>query len=160
MIQVFVPLILLTIVGLLIFSSENGVYNNEFNILTYRLVNVGSLMVAFVSLIPVIRENMPPMPGVTLIQVITYICTAPNLLAIISSLISYEISTTEWLATYTVWKDALFIISFIITLIALCFLILLVAVYMFKEYTMNSSFKIPKEHKRKKMIKYRSPRYL
>ena len=67
MIQVFVPLILLTIVGLLIFSSENGVYNNEFNILTYRLVNVGSLMVAFVSLIPVIRENMPPMPGVTLI---------------------------------------------------------------------------------------------
>ena len=55
MIQVFVPLILLTIIGLLVFSSENGVFNGEYNILAFRLVNVGSLMVAFVSLIPVIR---------------------------------------------------------------------------------------------------------
>ena len=103
---------------------------------------------------------MPPMPGVTLIELITYTCTTPNLLAIVSSLISYEISTSEWLATYTVWKDGLFVLSFVITLIALCLLILLVVVYMLKEYTINHELQLPRISDRGKMYRYRSPGYL
>ena len=137
MLQVFVPLTLLAIIGLLIFSTENGIYSSGYNVLTYRLVNVASLMVAYVSLFPVIRESMPPMPGVTLVELIIYVETLPNLLAIISSLLDNSIATTVWLATYTVWKDTLFVISFALTVINLIIFTAIIVVYMFKEYTVS-----------------------
>jgi len=55
MIQVFVPLFLLASISLLIFTSENGIYDGQYSIIAYRLINVASLMIAYVSLIPVIR---------------------------------------------------------------------------------------------------------
>lgn len=68
MIQVFVPLGLLSAISLLIFNQANGVSDtSDFTTLAYRLVTVSSLMIAYVSLIPVIRSSLPPMPGITLI---------------------------------------------------------------------------------------------
>jgi len=101
-------------------------------------------MVAYVSLIPVIRESMPPMPGVTLVELIIYVETLPNLLAVLSSLIDNSVTTTVWLATYTVWKDTLFIISFVITVINLFIFTTLIVVYMLKEYTVSRHFNLAK----------------
>ena len=69
-------------------SIENG-----YTTLAYRLVNVSALMIAYVSMIPVIRKNVPPMPNVALIEVITYAEMVPNLLALIGSMLSYTLST-------------------------------------------------------------------
>lgn len=68
MLQVFVPLTILSIIGILIFNQTNGISTDQgFTTLAYRLVNVSSIMIAFVSLIPVIRSSLPPMPGITLV---------------------------------------------------------------------------------------------
>jgi hypothetical protein len=68
MLQVFVPLTLLSVISLLIFNQTNGISGNStFTTLAYRLVSVCSLLIAYVSLIPVIRASLPPMPGITLV---------------------------------------------------------------------------------------------
>lgn len=69
MIQVFVPLILLAAISLLIFRIDNGIGNNNggYTNLVFRILNAASLMIAYVSLIPIIRESLPPMPGITLV---------------------------------------------------------------------------------------------
>jgi hypothetical protein len=54
------------------------------------------MMIAYVSLVPVIRENLPPMPGITLVEVLTYFCTLPNFLAMVSSLLSNNALMDEW----------------------------------------------------------------
>jgi len=56
MIQIFVPLILLSIISLFIFQQSNGISNSSgFSTLALRIVNVCSLMIAYVSLIPTLR---------------------------------------------------------------------------------------------------------
>jgi hypothetical protein len=56
MLQVFLPLGLLSVINLFIFNIDTGVSaNSGYTTLAYRLVNVASLMIAYVSLIPVIR---------------------------------------------------------------------------------------------------------
>ena len=68
MMQVFVPLTLLSLISLLIFNQVNGIsIESGYTTLAYRLVNVSALMIAYVSMIPVIRKNVPPMPNVALI---------------------------------------------------------------------------------------------
>ena len=65
-----------------------------------RLVNAASLMIAYVSLIPIISESLPPMPGITLVEIIAYTLTVPIFLAIISSLLSYNQTIQQWRLTY------------------------------------------------------------
>lgn len=68
MLIIFVPLFLLSVISLLIFNQTNGVSSTSgYTTLAYRLVSISALMIAYVSLVPVIRENLPPMPGVTLV---------------------------------------------------------------------------------------------
>jgi hypothetical protein len=57
MLQVFVPLILLAGFSLLIFEIDNGISvdNGGYTNLVFRIVNAASLMIAYVSLIPIIR---------------------------------------------------------------------------------------------------------
>ena len=97
MLLVFIPLFLLSAISLLIYDQTNGISSNSgFTTLAYRLVNVSSMMIAYVSLVPVIRENLPPMPGITLVEVLTYLCTLPNFLAMVSSLLSNNALMNEW----------------------------------------------------------------
>ncbi len=92
MLQIFAPLIFLSIVSLLIFNQSNGVSDGGFTTLSARIVNVCSLMIAYVSLIPSLRKSLPPMPSITLVEIITYVSTIPNLLALVQSMINYTIS--------------------------------------------------------------------
>jgi hypothetical protein len=74
MIKIFVPLTIITIISLLIFQQENGVgTSSQFTTLAYRLVNIAAIAIVYVSMIPIIRSSLPAMPGVTLIEIITYL---------------------------------------------------------------------------------------
>jgi hypothetical protein len=97
MLLVFIPLFLLSAISLLIYDQTNGISSNSgFTTLAYRLVNVSSMMIAYVSLVPVIQENLPPMPGITLVEVLTYLCTVPNFLSLLSSMMHYTSSLLSW----------------------------------------------------------------
>ena len=68
MLQVFVPLILISFFSLFIFGIENGIAVNitGFTILNWRIANVAATLFAYVALVPIIQNSLPPMPGVTL----------------------------------------------------------------------------------------------
>ena len=83
------------------------------------------------------------MPGVTLIELITYFEVAPNLLAILSSLLEYETPYTQWQIDYRVFKDGLFIASFVISILNLLALVILFTVYILKEYRINKNILLP-----------------
>ena len=72
MLTVFVPLILLAVFSMFIFEIDNGLTvdntgASQYTNITWRIVNVAATLFAYVSLIPVIRASLPPMPGFTLI---------------------------------------------------------------------------------------------
>lgn len=93
MIKVFVPLTIITIISLFIFEQENGIgTDSNFTTLAYRIVNIASLVIVFVSLIPIIRSSLPKMPSITLIEIITYLEVIPSFLAIFNSMQFYSIS--------------------------------------------------------------------
>lgn len=97
MIKIFVPLTLFTVISLFIFQQENGLSTSTGSTtLAYRLVNIAAITLVYVALIPVIRSSLPPMSGITLIEIITYLETLPSLLAIINSMLYYTISKASW----------------------------------------------------------------
>jgi hypothetical protein len=67
MIKIFVPLTIITIISLFIFQQENGIGSSGYTTLAYRLVNIASIAIVYVSMIPIIRSSLPSMPGVTFI---------------------------------------------------------------------------------------------
>ena len=61
---IFVPLFFLGAINLAIFFQEPALGN--------RVLSIATLMIAFVQLIPIIREQIPPNPTVTIIESIVY----------------------------------------------------------------------------------------
>ena len=57
MIQVFVPLVIISVFSLFIFGIENGVAIGltDYTILNWRIANVAATLFAYVALIPIIR---------------------------------------------------------------------------------------------------------
>lgn len=135
MLQIFVPLILLSIVSLLIFDQSNGISSGGFTTLAYRIVNVCSLLIAYVSLIPTLRKSLPPMPSITLVEIITYTSTIPNMLAILHSMLSYTVSLDYWIQHFSPFSDGVFIFCLVLTLINTTILGIVLIIYGFKEYT-------------------------
>jgi hypothetical protein len=123
MIKIFVPLVIITVINLLIFQQENGIgTSSSFTTLAARLVNIASLEIVYVSMIPVIRSSLPTMPGITLIEILTYLLTIPSILATINSMLYYTIPESKWKQTYVSFNDQLFLSSLLISL--LCFIVL------------------------------------
>lgn len=90
MLGIFVPLTLLSVISLLIFNVSNGISTiTQYPTLAYCLANVCSLMIAYVSLIPIIRSSLPPMAGLILVDIIAYIATIPSLMALANSMLNY-----------------------------------------------------------------------
>jgi hypothetical protein len=87
-IRIFVPIMILSVISMMIFVQENAMDYNNFTELAKRIASGCSLLIAYVALIPMIRSNLPPTPSVTLIEILIYLSTIPNFLAIISSLIT------------------------------------------------------------------------
>ena len=51
-----------------------------------RIGSLAGLMIAFVALIPVIRDELPPNPSVTLVEILVYVQTITTLFCFIESL--------------------------------------------------------------------------
>jgi hypothetical protein len=107
-------------------------------------------------MIPIILSSLPKMPGITLIEIITYLETIPGLFAIFNSMMYYTIPLESWKQTFGAFHDTLFLIGFILSLFNLFILISVYGVYYCFEY--NAKWKIDKDDRSK--IKWRSPNYL
>ncbi len=93
MLKIFLPLTIVTALSLFIFNQENGKgHDSNFTTLAYRLANVAAIAITFSSLIPITLKSLPPMPGITLVEIIIYLQAIPSFLAIINSMIYYNIS--------------------------------------------------------------------
>ena len=98
-------------------------------------------MIAYVALVPMIRANLPPTPSVTLIEILIYVSTIPNFLAIISNLITDFIDYNDFFANYKSFFDGLFIASFTISIISFIILTILTLVFALKGYQSDFFFK-------------------
>lgn len=87
---IFIPLLCLAIINLGIFFQDNN--------LADRIASVATLMIAFVALIPTIREQIPPSPHIVFIEYLVYLETFTSLLALIDSLnvMSYDSYNLIW----------------------------------------------------------------
>ena len=74
------------------------------------------------------------MPGFTMVEIITYLLTIPNLLTLVSGLLDYTIAMQTWIDTYQPFRDALFLISLALTLISIIVFLALLVVYKMKNY--------------------------
>ena len=135
------PIIILSIISLLIFVQENAKDVNGFTTLARRIASGCSLMIAYVALVPMIRANLPPTPSVTLIEILIYVSTIPNFLAIISNLITDFIDYNDFFANYKSFFDGLFIASFTISIISFIILTILTLVFALKGYQSDFFFK-------------------
>lgn len=93
MIRIFVPITILSAISMTIFWQENANDFGGFTELAKRIASGCSLMVAYVALIPMIRENLPPTPSVSLIEILIYLSVVPNFLAICSVFITTGMDT-------------------------------------------------------------------
>jgi hypothetical protein len=84
MISIFVPLVVLASISMFIFGQENGVSSDEYSLFAKRIGSACSILIAYVALIPVIRAKLPPSPYLTLVEIVIYISTIPNFLAMLS----------------------------------------------------------------------------
>ena len=157
MIKIFVPLTIITVVSLFIFNQENGVgTDSHFTTLAMRLVNVASIAIAYTNLIPIILSSLPKMPGITLIEIVTYLETIPSLLAVANSMFYYTIELEEWRTTFRNFHDFLFLIGLVLTLVNFGLLAAVFIGYSAMRY--NVRWKINEFDKA--VIKWRSPMYL
>lgn len=74
---VLVPLALLGVINIAIFFQDYSLGD--------RVGNIATLMIAFVGMIPVIREQIPPTPYVTLIEIFIYCEIFTALLCLVHS---------------------------------------------------------------------------
>lgn len=66
MIRIFMPIVILSAISLMIFGQENG-KSNGFPLFARRIASSCNLLIAYVTLIPLIRSKLPPSPSMTLI---------------------------------------------------------------------------------------------
>ena len=79
---IFVPLFFLGAINLAIFFQDPALGN--------RVLSIATLMIAFVQLIPIIRDQIPPNPTVTVIEVIVYMEALTTFFCALQSLISRD----------------------------------------------------------------------
>jgi hypothetical protein len=82
---IFLPLWLLAIINLGIFFQDNNLGD--------RIGSIAGIIVAFVALIPTIRDEIPPSPKMVFIEIIIYMETITSILVLIDS-ISVRNNTT------------------------------------------------------------------
>jgi hypothetical protein len=95
---------------------------------------VASIAIAYSAMIPIILQSLPKMPGITLIEIITYLETIPSLLSILNSMTYYTIPLESWKQTFSAFHDDLFLIGFALTLFNFCILISVFVGYICLEY--------------------------
>lgn len=120
LITIFFPLWLIAVINLGIFFQDS--------FLADRINSIAGLMIAFVALIPTIRDQLPPTPQLTFIEILVYIESFTSMLALIHSLDIRGVSNYN-----LIWyNDGLFLVSFILTIITMLVITGLTVLYYFK----------------------------
>lgn len=120
-VTIFVPLWMLGIINLGIFYQDTG--------LADRINSLAGLMLAFVALIPVIRDQLPPSPDITLVEVIVYVQTLTTIFCFAESIRVRSDSSFsfDWAS------DGFFIASVIILLLEVAVILFLVLKYFLRD---------------------------
>jgi hypothetical protein len=116
---IFLPLWLLAIINLGIFFQDNT--------LSDRIASIAALMIAFVALIPTIRDQIPPNPRIVFIEILVYFETLTSLFALIHSL---DVRKDEEFDL--VWYESgLFMVSLFITLLTILIVLVMMCLHYF-----------------------------
>jgi len=109
---IFLPLWLLAVINLAIFFQDTSMGN--------RVGSISAIMIAFVALIPTIRENIPPNPRIVFIEILVYLNSLTSLFVLIDS-----ISVRNLGSDYEFqWNESgLFLVSVLITIISVLLII-------------------------------------
>lgn len=92
-----------------------------------RVGSISGIMIAFVALIPTIRENIPPSPRIVFIEILVYLNTLTSVFVLVDSLIVRELGNDYQFQ----WRESgLFLVSAIITVLSF----LIIVVMMFLHY--------------------------
>lgn len=85
-----------------------------------RVGSISAIMIAFVALIPTIRENIPPNPRIVFIEILVYLNSLTSLFVLIDS-----ISVRNLGSDYEFqWNESgLFLVSVLITIISVLLII-------------------------------------
>ena len=105
---VFIPMWLFAVITLGVFFQDSGLGD--------RLATIATLLIAYVALIPVIRQQVPPSPRITLTEFLVYFQSSTSLLAMVHS-ISYRNEDEDWTMNLFDNTSILFWISLAISLI-------------------------------------------
>ena len=134
MINIFVPLVILAAISMMMFGQENGVNADGITVFWIRIASSSNILIAYVTLIPIIRSRLPPSPSLTLIEIVIYASTAPSFLAVLSVYLTGHIFVLKYYETFDPWTDWLFMISFLISSISFVIMVILVSIYISKKY--------------------------
>lgn len=104
-----------------------------------------------------LRNHLPPTPALTLIEIVIYLSTIPNFLAIISVYIVGSVSLEDFFAKYKPFVDGLFITSFLICVCSFLALVIMVTIYISKNYEKPFTLK---NFKKSEINRICSPFYL
>jgi uncharacterized membrane protein len=72
---IFLPILLLCVVNLGIFNQSRK--------LAGRISNIATIMLAFIAFFPIVREQIPPNPSITKMEILIYFLTGTDLLCLI-----------------------------------------------------------------------------
>lgn len=125
---IFLPLTLLTILTLFTF-----VQSPDFN---DKIANIATLMIVYVSLVPVIEDSLPPTTSLTLIDLVVYLQLLINLISLFRGFTIRDYDAVQF-DEYKVWSDPLFITCIIIAIISGIVLIFLICYYCFMKSHYN-----------------------
>lgn len=75
---IFLPLVLLSIINLGIFFQNYDLHD--------RIASISVLLIAFVALVPTLREELPPTNNIVFIEILVYVQTYASVIALAHSL--------------------------------------------------------------------------
>lgn len=156
MIRIFVPIVILSSISLIIFGQENGEYNG-LTLFARRIASSCNILIAYVALIPLIRSKLPPSPSLTLVEIVIYLSTVPNFLAVLSVYLTGSLSLIDFYSSYQPFLDGLFLVSFLICSISFVICVVFVSIYISQNYLAEFTFRWFKPSKMNRLC---SPFYL
>jgi hypothetical protein len=86
LIQIFVPLIILSVLSLFIFEQANGKNDDGESTFNVRIANSTALLLAYIALIPMIREQTPSTTYLSFVHINIGASILPLILVLISSI--------------------------------------------------------------------------
>lgn len=91
-------------------------------------------MIAFVALVPVIKEGGPRASSISFVYLVIILSAIPNFLAIASSLMYIDADNMTWKDTYLAFQDSLFLISFSLSVILLLMVVVLLIHFLIRSH--------------------------